>query len=221
VSRSGSGELSVDSQNSSRCVISVDRTARQLDKKLKPQEEQAHTHSGQQELPPHRQGRPVGSLSYISRVVSLSRFCPISSLENRSFQDAVVSRLFRSAWSTTTEGEAMCARRCGSSRVGGPTGRRHARAGFHGVVDDDVHVKLSHTPTFTRAQGMQNITAAMDRQAVRRLIVSSTLSARDQNDLPDRTAPSPRCATPQRLYHATLCLTERNPCPKVSGDSRR
>lgn len=37
-------------------------------------------------------------------------------------------------------------------------------------------------------QGMQNITAAMDRQAVRRLIVSSTLSARDQDDLPELRA---------------------------------
>jgi putative NADH-flavin reductase len=37
-------------------------------------------------------------------------------------------------------------------------------------------------------QGMQNITAAMDKQAVRRLIVSSTLSARDQNDLPELRA---------------------------------
>ena len=37
-------------------------------------------------------------------------------------------------------------------------------------------------------QGMQNITAAMDKQDVRRLIVSSTLSARDQNDLPELRA---------------------------------
>ena len=37
-------------------------------------------------------------------------------------------------------------------------------------------------------QGMQNITAAMDKQAVRRLIVSSTLSAGDQNDLPELRA---------------------------------
>jgi putative NADH-flavin reductase len=34
-------------------------------------------------------------------------------------------------------------------------------------------------------QGMQNIIAAMDRRAVRRLIVSSTLSAKDQNDMPE------------------------------------
>lgn len=34
-------------------------------------------------------------------------------------------------------------------------------------------------------QGMQNIITAMDRRAVRRLIVSSTLSAKDQNDMPE------------------------------------
>jgi putative NADH-flavin reductase len=34
-------------------------------------------------------------------------------------------------------------------------------------------------------QGMQNIVAAMDKQAVRRLIISSTLSVKDQNDMPE------------------------------------
>src|SRR5450759_3219915 len=34
-------------------------------------------------------------------------------------------------------------------------------------------------------QGMQNIVAAMDTQAVRRMIISSTLSVKDQNDMPE------------------------------------
>jgi putative NADH-flavin reductase len=34
-------------------------------------------------------------------------------------------------------------------------------------------------------QGMQNIIEAMKKQGVRRLIISSTLSAKDPNDLPD------------------------------------
>jgi len=34
-------------------------------------------------------------------------------------------------------------------------------------------------------QGMQNIIAAMKKQGVRRLIITSTLSAKDSNDLPD------------------------------------
>ena len=34
-------------------------------------------------------------------------------------------------------------------------------------------------------EGMQNIIAAMKKQGVRRLIITSTLSAKDPNDLPD------------------------------------
>ena len=37
-------------------------------------------------------------------------------------------------------------------------------------------------------RGMQNIIEAMKKQGVRRLIISSTLSAKDPNDLPDFTA---------------------------------
>ena len=43
----------------------------QLDCDLKPQEEKGHTHGGQQELPPDGHGRIVGSLIYLSRIVSL------------------------------------------------------------------------------------------------------------------------------------------------------
>ncbi len=38
------------------------------------------------------------------------------------------------------------------------------------------------------AQGMQNIIAAMDKRGVRRLIISSTISAKDSNDLPELRA---------------------------------
>jgi uncharacterized protein YbjT (DUF2867 family) len=37
-------------------------------------------------------------------------------------------------------------------------------------------------------RGMQNIVSAVDKLAVRRLIVSSTLSAKDQNDMPELRA---------------------------------